>query len=289
MALKRHIRGQTRRAKSSSSASIALRRKQSNGKPDTETEPRPVRIPDFSWANAISEEEWDVYASAIEVLRSTGVPFMLGGGFALATFAGRWRDTKDIDFYVLPKDREIVIAALTKAGFADYFSQRPYDRKWIFRTVRFGVIVDIIWSMANQRAQVDNEWFERSMPVVIRGEKMQVVPMEEFLWCKLYIMQRDHCDWTDIFNLVYANGRTIDWKHVIERLGRDVPLLRGMLQVFSWLCPKEARELPAQLWNSLKMKNPARTLRACNGRNIRLLDSRAWFAALLPQNRKLEV
>jgi hypothetical protein len=47
--------------------------------------------------------------------------------------------------------------------------------------------------------------------------------------------------------------------------------------------------LPATLWKRLRMRNPARTLRDCNGRNIRFLDSRAWFAALLPQNKKLEV
>src|SRR5689334_6703815 len=193
MALKRHTRAKTKRA-SSSISTLELSRKRAAKALENGSEIRPFRVPDFGWANAISEEEWDVYQSAIEVLRSTGVPFMLGGGFALATFAGRWRDTKDIDFYVLPKDREVVIAALSKAGFTDYFCQRPYDRKWIYRSVRFGVIVDIIWSMANQRAQVDSEWFERSMPVVIRGERLQVVPMEEFLWCKLYIMQRDHCD-----------------------------------------------------------------------------------------------
>src|SRR6266850_576676 len=62
----------------------------------------PRRVPDFRWADAISEAEWAIYRTAISVLRSTGVPFMLGGGFALATFTGRWRDTKDIDFYIHP-------------------------------------------------------------------------------------------------------------------------------------------------------------------------------------------
>src|SRR4051812_12020534 len=119
MALKRHSgqKGQKNKATSSSSIPpLALTRKSAEAKDDAAPEPPPVKIPDFGWANAISEEEWDVYQSAIEVLRSTGVPFMLGGGFALATFAGHWRDTKDIDFYVMPKDREVVIAALTRAG-----------------------------------------------------------------------------------------------------------------------------------------------------------------------------
>ena len=214
---------------------------------------------------------------------------MLGGGFALATFTGRWRDTKDIDFYIHPGDRDTVVASLTRAGFEDYFPQRSYDRKWIYRSIKSGVIVDIIWAMANQRAQVDERWFECATPAQIRGEKLQVLPMEEFLWCKLYIMQRDHCDWTDVFNLVYANGNHLDWVHIINRLEEDVPLLRAMLEIYSWLCPKKARRLPATLWKQLKMIDPSKNRLRARRDHIWLLDTRAWFAALQPPDRKLEV
>ena len=53
----------------------------------------------FKWASTISELEWAVYCRAMDALRSAGIRFLLGGGFALAAFIGRWRDTKDIDFY----------------------------------------------------------------------------------------------------------------------------------------------------------------------------------------------
>src|SRR3954471_24366717 len=71
--------------------------------------------PLFRWAEAISKSEWEIYHSAIETMREAGISFLLGGGFALATFTGRWRDTKDIDFYIRPQDREKAIAALTEA------------------------------------------------------------------------------------------------------------------------------------------------------------------------------
>src|SRR5690348_10536722 len=137
---------------------------------------------------------------------------MLGGGFALAAFTGRWRDTKDIDFYILPANRDTVVKALTEAGFDDYFAKLPYDRKWIYRSTRSGVIVDIIWSMANQRAQVDEQWFQRAGSIELRRQRFLIVPPEEFMWCKLYILQRDHCDWTDVFNLLYAVGDKLDWE-----------------------------------------------------------------------------
>jgi putative nucleotidyltransferase-like protein len=242
----------------------------------------------FEWADAISPSEWATYRAAIKAVRDAGVPFLLGGGFALASFTGRWRDTKDIDFYIRPRDRGAAVAALTRAGFADYFSQLPYDRKWIYRSVRSSVIVDMIWSMANQRAQVDELWFERAGSVSVRGEDLRVVPMEEFIWCKLYILQRDHCDWTDIFNLLFSSGSQIDWSHLIARLGEDIALLKGVLMVYGWLCPRRARDLPDGLWRALGLSRPAIDPRPKWNR-IRLLDSRAWFAALQPRHKKLQV
>src|SRR5437867_3503860 len=248
----------------------------------------PPRKLQFRWAKAISETEWRIYRAAIQAVRSANVPFLLGGGFALATFTGRWRDTKDIDFYISPEDRDAAAAALSQAGFADYYERLPYDRKWIYRSVKSDVIVDIIWSMANQRAQVDQLWFERAGSISIRGETIRVVPMEEFLWCKLYIIQRDHCDWTDIFNLLYARGPDLDWEHLVERLEEDTAILKSMLTLYGWLCPKSARELPASLWRRLDLPLPPAAPRPKRNR-IRLLDSRAWFAALQSKDKKLGV
>jgi hypothetical protein len=248
--------------------------------------PRPEL--EFKWAEAMPQPCWQTYREAMHIIRNSGAPFLLGGGFALATFTGRWRDTKDIDFYVRKKDRDRVILALANEGFSDYYNTRPYDRRWIYRSVREGVIVDTIWAMANQRAQVDEQWFSYADTARIRGEDLKIVPMEEFLWCKLYIMQRDHCDWTDIFNLVYANGSRIDWDRLIERLGEDVALLSGMLTVYSWLCPKHASRLPAGLWKRLESEKKKPRPRSRRSR-IKLLDSRAWFAAMQPKDQKLAI
>ncbi len=251
----------------------------------------PVPHPElqFEWAGRISQAQWEIYQRAINTVRNSGVRFMLGGGFALATYTGRWRDTKDIDFYIKPNDRDATVAALTAAGFSDYYERLPYDRKWIYRSYKDDVIVDIIWSMANQRAQVDDIWLERAGSVVLRQEKLLVVPREEFMWCKLYIMQRDHCDWTDLFNLLYASKGEIDWEHLLERLGEDVPLLRALLTVYSWLCPGEATQLPEALWRRLGLHKPGIPPAPPRHDRIRLLDSRCWFAALKSPGEKLEV
>jgi Uncharacterised nucleotidyltransferase len=248
-----------------------------------------VELKPVPWPDIIPAGQWANYRSAIEVARSAGLNFLLGGGFALATYTGRWRNTKDIDFYILPRDREAMIAALSSIGFVDYYDQRPYDPGWIYRSTREGIIVDIIWSMANRRAEVDNLWFERAQPVMVREESIQVAPAEELLWCKLYIMQRDHCDWTDIFNLIYVAGPRLDWDHLIKRVGIDLPLLRAALTMFDWLCPNTSVQLPDHLRKHLDLPKPKKVSPAEEQRRIRLLDSRAWFAALQPMDQNLEV
>jgi hypothetical protein len=242
----------------------------------------------FEWVNAVTDEQWATYREAIQALRRANVRFLLGGGFALATYIGRWRNTKDIDFYIMREDRDRAVEALANAGFEDLFSRLPYDRKWIYRSTRDGLIVDIIWAMANQRAQTDEQWFARAPAANVRGEALGVVPVEEFLWCKLYIMQRDHCDWTDVFNLIYAVGKELNWDHLLTRLDEDWPLLKGLLTVYGWLCPEQACELPKSLRKQLDLAEP-KVPAPCNRNHIRLLDTRGWFAAILPKDKPLEV
>jgi hypothetical protein len=228
------------------------------------------------WAEHIPDDEWAIYERAIGAVRKVGHPFLLGGAFGLAAYTGRWRNTKDIDFYVLPEHREPLIEALTNAGFVDYYDKLPYVRHWIYRAWKDDCIVDIIWAMANQRAQVDEEWFERAPQIAVKRETLDVVPAEELLWCKLYVMQKDRCDWPDVLNLIHALGPSLDWGHLVQRLGDDVPLLVGMLNVYCWLCPGGDLKLPHQLGGVLPhcgQKNGT----AENQCHINWLDTRPWF------------
>jgi hypothetical protein len=228
------------------------------------------------WTEKIPDNEWAIYERAITALRTTGRPFMLAGAFSLAAYTGRWRNTKDIDFYVLPKDRTPCIEALTRAGFIDFHDKLPYVRHWIYRAWRDDCIVDIIWAMANQRAQVDEEWFERAPQIVVHGETLSVVPAEELLWCKLYVLQKDRCDWPDVLNLIHAIDGKLDWDHLADRLGEDLPLLLGLLNVYCWLCPGVGLKLPqslrAMLPNCAQSAEPRED--SCR---INWLDSRPWF------------
>ena len=61
------------------------------------------------------------------------------------------------------------------------------------------------------------------------GTPVRLVPAEEIVWAKLYVLQRDRADWPDIFNLLARCGPRLDWDHLVRRMGGDLPLLAAAL------------------------------------------------------------
>ena len=240
------------------------------------------------WATIIPDEQWSVYLDAIRVTRKSRARFLLGGAFGLAAYTGRWRNTKDLDFFVLPSDKDRIVDALTKAGFEDLHPTLAYDRGWIYRAVRYDVIVDIIWQTPNRRTIVDEQWFTRSQKVILRGENLAVLPAEELLAIKLYVLQRDRCDWPDLLNLLYQTCDQLDWSHLLNRLGPERPLLSGLLQIFNWVAPARALRIPREVREMFHLPEPTSDALALpDDQQVRLLDSRPWFAAFQPMDKPM--
>ena len=228
------------------------------------------------WGACIPAGEWEIYRDVIKHVRASGVRFAIGGAFGLAAYTNHLRNTKDLDLYVLPADRDKAVGALSAAGMTDYYDQLSYDRRWIYRGWRDNLIVDIIWAMANQRDQIDEEWLDNARAIDCRGEHLLVIAPEEMLWQKLYVMQRDRCDWPDVLNMLGALGGELDWHRLMRRLGPDRPLLGGALSVFKWVCPDRCASIPAWVWQQTGITPPD----AAEGQDCRrlgLLDSRPWF------------
>jgi hypothetical protein len=233
------------------------------------------------WPERCQPEQWSIYKAVISEARRRGLHFAVGGGLAAMAYAGQWRNTKDIDLYTFPGDREEMIRLLEALGLKDYYDQQPYDRNWIFRSHQEDTIVDIIWAMANQRAQVDESWM-RGPQVLVDGERFSLLAPEEALWTKLYVLQRDRCDWPDALSLLYGVGPQLDWRWLLHRVADDAPLLAGLLSIFRWLSEERARDLPSWLWDELNALTPeAQHSAEVTHYRARLLDSRPWFTPTL--------
>lgn len=237
----------------------------------------PVNV---TWENLIPPFHWEIYACVLDRLCQSGVEFSLGGGLALGYYTGFLRRSKDLDIYIRPEDRDVVVSAMDVCGLEDYFVHLEYDRQWIYRGYRDGVIVDAIWAMANRRTWVDEQWIRGGPLVQLCGQTFRVMPPEELIWSKLYVLQRDRCDWPDILNLLYATGAQLNWDHLFDRVEDDLPLVKGLLSVFSWVAPERAASIPRRVWLQLGLPEPG-----CSDcaelmpRRTDLLDSRPWLLA----------
>jgi hypothetical protein len=80
----------------------------------------------------IPPNQWSVYRRLLQHAIAWRIPFALGGTFATATHTGYWRDTADMDLYVLPADRERVIELTQQIGLRDVYDRYPYDRNWTY-------------------------------------------------------------------------------------------------------------------------------------------------------------
>jgi hypothetical protein len=240
-------------------------------------------VEQVQWEELIPEEQSSRYGCVLQAIREDGLEFALGGGLALSVYTGRLRNTKDLDLYIRPEHRDRLVTLLEGCGLTDYFETVPYDRNWIYRSHNNGVIVDAIWAMANQRAQVDEHWLAKGKVIRMFGEEFRVVPPEELIWSKLYVVQRDRCDWPDILNLIWAIGPELDWRHLMDRVAEDVPLIRGVLSIFSWMSPDRARAIPHWVWQSLGLTVQGHAS-GPEGRPARweLLDTRPWFCPAVP-------
>lgn len=231
-----------------------------------------------AWEALIPLAERLSYIEVIASLRAAQIPHAVGGALALASYTGLWRDTKDLDFYVLPDDRDSFVAILTDSGWSDYYETRPYDRGWIYRATRGGNIIDVIFAHANHSDVVGRDWIERAWSLDLNEIELPILSPEELIRAKIYVLQRDRCDWMDIFNLLYSVAEKLEWDHVIERLGESAPLLGAIVLIFAWLAPGPASKIPQSAMARLTTPVPFEHNAQVEKRRADLLDLRPWFA-----------
>ena len=64
-----------------------------------------------------STEAATFYARTLETLSGTGVPFLVGGAYAMRTYAGIMRETKDMDIFATPGDYPVLLQSMGDVGY----------------------------------------------------------------------------------------------------------------------------------------------------------------------------
>ena len=187
------------------------------------------------------------YLAALHTLRDSGIDFLVGGAYALQRYTGIARDTKDLDVFVRPGDCERVLAAFAEAGFD---TELPFPH-WLGKARSGGDMVDVIFSSGNGIAAVDELWFEHAVDDVVLGVPVRLMPAEEMIWSKGFIMERERYDGADIAHILQARGACLDWQRLLLRFGRHWRVLLSHLVLFGFIYPAERTRIPAWVMQEL--------------------------------------
>jgi predicted nucleotidyltransferase len=157
-----------------------------------------------------------VLGDAVKALEGEGIPYVVIGGVVQA-LAGRPRFTHDIDFLVKGEDARPALAALEEAGF----TTDETDAQWLFKAVKDGVLVDVLFR-ASGDVLLDDEMLERATAREFEGVKVRAIPIEDFIIVKA-VAHKEHTGrhWYDALALL-AN-QDIDWDYLVRRSVRRGP------------------------------------------------------------------
>lgn len=180
----------------------------------------------------------EFYKRVIQKLQTTDVQFLVGGAFAFVRYTGIGRDTKDLDLFIRRSDWDRVTQILAEEGIVTELVF-PHWLGKAFGGREREFFVDLIFSGGNGVAEVDDEWFRHAVPDESLGYPVKLMPLEEMIWSKAFIMERERFDGADMLHLIRAKQNEIDWSRLLSRFGAHWRVLLAHLVLFPYVYPND--------------------------------------------------
>jgi hypothetical protein len=193
------------------------------------------------------EQSIEFYRRVLDCLTVHNVPFLVGGAFAFRHYTGIDRCTRDFDVFLQPEDAGRALDVLRQDGF---HAEMVFDH-WLAKVLSECDYVDLIFSSGNGIARVDPTWFERSVAGTVLDRQVRFIPIEEMIWSKGYIMERERFDGADIVHLIHAACGKLDWEHLRTRFAPHGRVLLAHLLMFGFVYPSDRHRIPADLMRGL--------------------------------------
>ena len=222
------------------------------------------------------------YRAVLEQLNESRVPYLVGGGYCLEQYTGIRREARDLDILVRPAHATSVLKAMRDRGYRTELSF-PH---WLAKIFGETHVVDIIFSSGNGVCKVDNQWFEHAVASEILGINVNLCPVEELIWTKGFIMERERYHGADIAHLLRACGAQLDWPRLLRRFEPHWRVLLSHLILFRFIYPCEGERIPfwvtRHLLERIQSGNDELSVdhRLCRGtllsRSQYLADVEAW-------------
>ena len=105
------------------------------------------------------------------------IPFLVSGTYALASYTGIDRPTKDVDVFAKAGDALKLLSYFRDRGF----DVETVDERWLNRITRGALFVDIITNMPTVTTHVTDDWFVGAPETQLFGAKVRLVPPTQFI------------------------------------------------------------------------------------------------------------
>jgi hypothetical protein len=215
----------------------------------------------------LPERTLGFYRRALEALNAAGVPYLVAGAYAFARFTGIERHTKDFDIFVRQEDEALAHRVLRDLGCEiEHFS--PH---WLSKATCGADFIDIIHSSGNAVAEVDERWIAHAVEDEVLGVPVRLCPVEEMIWSKAFIMERERFDGADVAHLLHDCAADIDWARLLERFGEHWRVLYSHLVLFGFIYPTRRGAVPQWVMEELgerlhrELTTPPPALEVCRG------------------------
>jgi hypothetical protein len=188
----------------------------------------------------LDQQSREFYRSAMQLMKDGGLRFLVGGAYAFARYTGIERHTKDFDVFICRRDFPLAEEIFQRAG---YETELTFSH-WLGKAFRGDDFVDLIYGAGNGVAQVDDTWFEYAVRGRVFGMEVDLIPVEEMIWSKGLIMERERYDGADVAHLILAMGEQMDWRRLLSRYGSYWRALFAHVILFGFIYPSERSKVP---------------------------------------------
>jgi hypothetical protein len=231
-----------------------------------ETSPIAERQPAERHAEPIAPDRptREFYVAALRTLDREKLEYLVGGGYAMAYYTGIARNTKDLDIFIRPADRDRSLRILADAGYRTEFFY-PF---WISKALQGEAFIDILYNSGNGLSPVDDDWFRYAVPADVHGYPTRLIPAEEQIWSKAFVQDRDRFDGADVNHLILTRGRKMDWRRLLRRFEGHERVLLAHVILFGYAYPCDRDAVPAwaiERLESAVRNEPPVNQRLCRG------------------------
>jgi hypothetical protein len=189
----------------------------------------------------------DFYREIMWTLSAAGIPFLVGGTYAVGHYTKVLRPTKDLDLFVQRESLDRALEAIAAKGYRTELTH-PHFLGKAYAGAEF---VDVIFSSGNGSCDVDDWWFEHAPSGSIFDTPVRFCPIEEMIWSKSYVMERERYDGHDVAHLLRAGAHWIDWPRLVARFGPHWRVLLAHLVLFGFIYPGERKRIPDAVLDGL--------------------------------------